>query len=183
MAETWIICAFSAAAASATDFGAEALHGLEALAAGLEQDADEVDHHVAAAHGGGHRRPVAHIGLHRMNLADPPERLQMAGKIGPAHRDPDAVFAFRQRAHDMAAEKAGPAENRDQGVGIGLRSHRLPFRRAPAPDIVRAASALGVDPARHTGSSLPCTERRKFAVEVRRLGSPSWLRPGPAMAQ
>src|SRR5262245_59559396 len=67
-----------------------------------------------------------------MNLADPPERLQVAGEIGAAHRDPDAVFTLRQRPHDMAAEKAGAAENRDQGVGIGLRRHWLPLRRAPA---------------------------------------------------
>jgi hypothetical protein len=46
-----------------------------------------------------------------MNLADRPERLQMADEIGAAHRDPNAVFAFRQRTHHMAAEKAGAAEN------------------------------------------------------------------------
>ena len=58
------------------------------------------------ARGGFHRGRVAQIGLHRMDLADAAERLQMAGKIGPAHRYPDKVVALGQRAHHVAAEKA-----------------------------------------------------------------------------
>ena len=123
IAETWIIARLRAAAASATDLGADGLHGLEALPAALEQHADEVDHHVAAAHGRRDRVPGRADWPGPLDLADPAERLQVAGEIGAAHRDPDAVSALRQRAHDMAAEKARAAEDRDQGVGIGLRCH------------------------------------------------------------
>ena len=96
--------------------GALALHGVEGLRAALGQDADQIDHHVGVAHRGRDRGGVAQIGLHRMDLADPADRLQMAGQFRPAHRDPDAVIAPRQRADHVAAEKAGAAENRDEGV-------------------------------------------------------------------
>ncbi len=103
--------------------GAEALHGVEALAAALEQDAGEVDHHVGVARRGLDRARIAHVGLHGVDLADAAERLQMAGEIGPAHRDADAVVAFRQRAHQMAAEETGAAEHGDQLVDVGLDRH------------------------------------------------------------
>ena len=41
-----------------------------------------------------------------MDLSDAPERLQVAGEIGRARRDADAVAAFGERAHHMAAKKA-----------------------------------------------------------------------------
>jgi len=70
------------------------------------QDGDEIDDMVGALHGAVHRPAHAHIGLHRLDLADIAERLQMAGKIGPPAGDPDAIAALGQRAHDMAADKA-----------------------------------------------------------------------------
>ncbi len=54
------------------------------------------------------RGGVAQIGLDRVNLADPAERLQMEGQIGPANSHPDAIVALGQRAHDMAAEEPEP---------------------------------------------------------------------------
>ena len=69
------------------------MHRVEALPAALEQDADQIDQHVGVARGGLDRSRVAQIGLHRVDLADAAERLQMAGELGPAHRDPDAVAA------------------------------------------------------------------------------------------
>ena len=55
--------------------GAERLHGVKALPAALEQDANEVDDDVGVAHGGFDRSSVPHVGLHRVNLADPAEPL------------------------------------------------------------------------------------------------------------
>jgi hypothetical protein len=55
--------------------GAERLHGVEALPAALVQDADQVDDDVGTAYGRFHRTCVPHVGLHRMDLADPAERL------------------------------------------------------------------------------------------------------------
>ena len=75
---------------------------------------------VGVARRGLDRARMAHVGLHRMDLADPAERLQMAGKVRPPHRDADAVVALGQRPDQMAAEEAGAAEDRDQRVDIGL---------------------------------------------------------------
>ncbi len=79
-----------------------------------------------------------------MDLADPAQGLQMAGEIGAAHRDADAVVALGERSHHVAAEETRAAEDRDQGVGISLRGHRLPFGRA-----FRAARRAAPD---HAGS-------------------------------
>ena len=103
--------------------GAERLHGVEALPPALEQDADQVDDDVGAAHRGFHRTGVPHVGLHRMDLADPAERLQVAGEVRPAHGDADAVMPLGQRPDQMAAEEAGAAEDRDQRVVMGLEGH------------------------------------------------------------
>ena len=77
--------------------GAERLHGLETLPPALEQDAHQVDDDVGVAHRRLDRAGVPHIGLHGMDLPDAAERLQVPGKVRPAHRDADAVVAFGQR--------------------------------------------------------------------------------------
>ncbi len=94
--------------------GAERLHRVEALPAALEQDADQVDHHVGVAHGRLDRGGIAQVGLHGMDLADPAERLQVAGELGAADRDADAVAELGERAHHVAAEEAGAAEDGDE---------------------------------------------------------------------
>ena len=94
--------------------GAAGLDAREVLAAALLQDADEVDHRIGALDRGRDRIGIAQIGLHGMDLADHAERLQEAGEIGPAHRDAHAIAALHQRAHDMAADEAGAAEDRDE---------------------------------------------------------------------
>ena len=91
--------------------GAEAMHRIEALAAGLEQDADQIDDHVAAADRGSDRGRVQHIGLNCMNLTDAAERLEMTRKIGAADRNADAVALLRERLHHVAAEKSRATEN------------------------------------------------------------------------
>src|SRR5262249_34692757 len=93
-----------------------------ALPTALEQDADEVDQRLGAARGGLDRVRVAKIGLHGMDLADAPERLQVAGKLRTPHRNPDAIAALAQRADNVAAEKSGAAKNGDQRV------HHVSFR-------------------------------------------------------
>ena len=92
--------------------GAERLHRVEALASALEQDADQVDQDVGAARRGLDRARVAQVRLHRVDLADPAERLQVAGELGPPHRDADAVAALAERADHVAAEEAGAADRR-----------------------------------------------------------------------
>ena len=96
------------------------LHRVEALLAALEQDADQVHHHVCAAHRGFHRLRIAQVRLHGMDLPDPAERLQMARKVRPAHRRADAVAFPRQRPHHVAPEEARAAEHGDQRLGGDL---------------------------------------------------------------
>ena len=107
--------------------GAGRLHRVEALAPALEQDADQVDHHVGAARRRLDRARVAQVRLHRVDLADPAERLQVAGELRPPHRDADAVAALAQRADHMPAEEPRAAIDRDQFVDIGLGDVGLDF--------------------------------------------------------
>ena len=67
-----------------------------------------------------------------LDLADPAERLQMAGEIRPAHRDADPVTALGQRPHHVAAEEARTAEYGDQLVVLGLEGHEFKARGAIA---------------------------------------------------
>ena len=69
------------------------------------------------------RGGIAQIGLHGVDLADPAERLQVAGEFRPAHRHPDAVVALGQRAHDVAAEEARAAIDGDEGVAVAAGGH------------------------------------------------------------
>ena len=121
------------------------MHGIETLPAALEQDADQIDHDIGVAGGGLDRARIAQIGRHRMDLADPSERLQVAGEIRPADRDPDPIAALAQGAHHMAAEEARAAEYGDQLVEVGLGDHAgsrgrhrhpvlPPLRRRPAAE-------------------------------------------------
>ena len=82
---------------------------------------------VGAARRGLDRARVAQVRLHRVDLADPAERLQMAGEFRPAHRDADAVAALAERADHVPAEEARAAIDRDQGVDIGLGDVGLVF--------------------------------------------------------
>ena len=122
IAETWTSARAVGRGRQRHRLGADGLHRVEALAPALEQDADQVDHHVGVARGRLDRGGIAQVGLHGVDLADPAERLQVAGELGPAHRDADAVAALGERAHHMAAEEARAAEHGDQGVEGDVRS-------------------------------------------------------------
>ena len=84
------------------------LHGVKGLRAALGEDADQIDRDIGIAHRGLDRGRIAQIGLHGVDLADPAERLQMAGQFRPPHRDPDrgnrawhsARTTFRPRKPD-----------------------------------------------------------------------------------
>ena len=93
--------------------GAEILDAVEVLAAGRVHDADQVDDMVGALDGAVDRPADADIGLDGHDLPDSAERLQMAGDVGPARRDADAVAALGERPHH-AADEAWSAENGDQ---------------------------------------------------------------------
>ena len=104
--------------------GAVGVDGVKALPPALEQKADQIDQHVGVARRGFHRWRVAEIGLHRMDLADAAERLQMVGQIGPAHRYPDKVVPLGQSTHHVAAEKARAAIDGDEGFSVASGGHR-----------------------------------------------------------
>ena len=103
--------------------GASRHHGVETLVAPLEQETDQIDHGIGVAHGGLYQIRVAQIGLHRMDLADPAHRPQMAAQLRAAHRGADAVAAVGQRPHHVAAEKTRAAEHGDQRFSLALDCH------------------------------------------------------------
>src|SRR5262245_31730007 len=70
---------------------------------------------------------MAQVGLHRVDLADPAGWLQVEGKVGPAHRDADAVAALGEGTHHMAAQEARAAEDGDERFGRG-GGHAAVFR-------------------------------------------------------
>jgi hypothetical protein len=133
--------------------GPEGVHRVEALPSGLVQNADQIDDNVGVARRGLDRARIAQVGGDRVDLADAPERLQMAGKVGPAHRHPYPVAASAECPDHMAAEETRAAEHGDQLVDVGLGDHaqsswavilgRPPGRRrAMAP---RTVPAIGLE--------------------------------------
>jgi len=94
------------------------VHRGEALMGGLVENGNQVDDGPGALYRGLDGVAVSHIGLHGIDLADIPKRLQMAGKIRAAHRDPHPVAAPGERPHHMAADEAGTAEDRHQPVAV-----------------------------------------------------------------
>jgi hypothetical protein len=56
-----------------------------------------------------------------VNLPDHAERLEMAGKVRAAHRDPDAPAALGECTHQMAPDKTRAAVDRHQPVERNLR--------------------------------------------------------------
>ena len=85
--------------------GAVGMNGVEALPPALVQQAYQIDQHAGVARRGFHRRRIAEIGLHRVDLADAAKRLQVESEVGPAHSHSDQVAAAGQRPHDMTAEE------------------------------------------------------------------------------
>ena len=90
-----------------------------------EQDADEIDHPARALDGLVDRGAVAQIAAHGMDLADIAERLQMMRRVRIAADDADAVAALCQRAHDVAADETGAADDGDEGRNLGDGGHRV----------------------------------------------------------
>jgi hypothetical protein len=95
-------------------FRAEGMDGIEALGSGGIEHAGQVDHRISPVAGRRQRRRVADIGLHRHDLARHAEGLEVAGQIGAAAGCPDAIAPLGQRPDDVAAKKAGAADDGDE---------------------------------------------------------------------
>ena len=108
IAETWTSRAPNVGRRARDGARALGVHRLEPLAPALEQDADEVDDRVGIARRRGDGIGVAQVRLHGVDLADPAERLQVAGQFRPAHRDADAIAPLAERADHVAAENPEP---------------------------------------------------------------------------
>ena len=94
--------------------GALGLNRVKRLRAAFGQDADQVDRDVRIAHRGLDGSRIAQIGLHGVDLADPAERLQVAGQFRPPYRHPDPVVALGQRPNHVSPQKPRSAKNRDE---------------------------------------------------------------------
>ena len=129
---------------------------------------------MGVAHRGRNRSRVAQIGLHRMDLADLAERLQMPGQFRPPHRDADAVIALGQRPDDVAAEKARSSENRDEGVQI--RCHGVSFLGVGIREIagVFQGSRYANRPALYSAFGSHCGRFDKRATDHTNRPGPRW---------
>ena len=165
--------ASSPAAARGLGDGARAEHvdRVEALAAGLGKDRDQIDDGIGAVDSAVDRPAIAQVRLHRLHPADHAERLQVAGKVGPAHRRAHAPAALQQRPNDVASDKAGPAEDRHQtlvGVLIGMPlSASSPHARSASYRLVHVGCQRGVR----------CTPNRRALTRL--LRRPYLSRPMP----
>ncbi len=93
--------------------GALDVQGLELAAAGLEQDADQVDHGVGAPDRLGHGGLVGDVAADGLDLADVAGHAQLIGQGGLAHGDAHAPAALGQGPHHLGSDKARAAENGD----------------------------------------------------------------------
>ena len=100
--------------------GAFVHHRLEGLPAGLGHDADAVDDRRGPGDGSARRGLVADVGLDRLDLADHPVGADEVRLVRPAHRHPHPPAGPRHALGDLAADEAGPAEDRDDGDGHGV---------------------------------------------------------------
>jgi len=126
--------------------GAISMDGIETLTAVLEQNADQIDQDPCVTGGSFHRRSVAQIGLHCMDLANTAERLKKAGQLRSADSNPDAKIPLGQSAHHVPAQKTRAAIDSDQGVIGAACGHAalnfLPGRDASKPGKYRISQPL-----------------------------------------
>ena len=87
--------------------------GVEGLPAALVEDAGEIDDRVSAGDSAAHGVVVADIGLHRCDRAHIAAGAEESGKLRPSRRDADAPALPRETLDDVAPEKPGAAEDRD----------------------------------------------------------------------
>ena len=108
--------------------GTKVLNRSHVVAAAGVEGAGQVDHRIGAQHGPVDRPADAYIGLDRLDLAEVAKRLEMLGKVGSAAGHQNAVAALGKRPHDMAAKKAGAAENCN-ALGKVFHGHCLAERK------------------------------------------------------
>ena len=109
--------------------GAKGLHRGVSLAANGRENADEVDDGVGTADRPIDRGTVAQVGLHRHDLAEAAERLQMRRQIGASTSRADAPAALGQRTHYVATEETGSPEDGDDRLFFPNDGHDDPFLR------------------------------------------------------
>ncbi len=90
-----------------------ALDGFEALTHGFIKDSDQVDAGGGAFEGAFDIGFAGDVAAHDLDLTDVAHGLQVIGDGGFAHGDADAPALPRQGPHDLFADKARTAENRD----------------------------------------------------------------------
>ena len=108
------------------------LHGVEALLATFKQDAHEVHDRIGALHGALDGPAIAQIGLHGVHLPDGAHRLDVAGKVRPAHRNAHAIAFLGQFAHHIPSKKARSAKHGDElAVEAGIAGNVVHGRSCP----------------------------------------------------
>ena len=101
------------------------------LGTGGAQHAHGVDDGIGAGDGRPDRIGESQVGLHRHDLADAAERLQVEGEIGAADGDAHAIAGGGQGANDVATDEAGTAEDGDEAGLLGNQGHACCVRSWP----------------------------------------------------
>ncbi len=118
-----------------------ALHGLESVAALIDQNAHAVDDRIGIGHGRAHGKIVADVARHRLDLTDRAIGAHEQRLAGAADGDADAPAKLCHAARDLASDEPRAAINRDD-----LRHQLASFSLGLPPLIARHARPGKRDP-------------------------------------
>jgi hypothetical protein len=132
------------------------MDGLEPLAAGLIEDAHGIDAGAGTFEGALDRAFIPQIRLNHLDLADITQQTHAMRQVGLTNGDPDPQALTRQGANNLASEKAGTAENRDQILhGVRLKLKGLMHVRIDDAEVRRNATCICVSRPVDPGKALP----------------------------
>jgi hypothetical protein len=91
-----------------------ALHGIKAVAPGLDQNTHTIYHRIRALHHGTHRGIIADIAENRLYLPNSAVRFDMQRLIGVAHSHPHPPPGLCHAPRNIPPDKPRPAIDRYQ---------------------------------------------------------------------
>jgi len=126
-------------------FSTENVNPLIALRATILENRSQIDDGIGAFAGSSHRGGITHIGLDQNDLARNTQRHNMASKVRPAASNTDAVAAFGEGPHNVAADEAGSTNQRDEFFRIlSIHVPKPLSQLAPAPLLMGCAQNANV---------------------------------------
>jgi hypothetical protein len=125
------------------------MDGLERLITSFDIQADSVDNRVGTGQGKGRGRFVPNIGVDGLELSAVSETPGEGCALGVADGDADPCSLVDETFDDVAAQKSGPAENRDKLVSHMLLDPTLRTRISARHEQSRKSIIRARTPGRH----------------------------------